>query len=283
MSTQFLKGNQRMEIKYLSDGRKVAVIGKINQSECIVQEIFITDDGDELPSGEKFVVKSLHEKPVKSWLEKENQKKKDYAERLKNEIDLLVKKKKEHSEQLKAIRHVVESASLFSKKFPEYDFEILIAFLTGTIEYLVIDDYQITPPVPMVDKIIRWEREWGEEKFDMIKLCSVFGQSGGDIRYAIHAYSDHSGGKTFVTPFLNFQDALDHIRKRAEAKIEQGRLSENDFKKCQDMGIEFSDDSLKKYQATMAEVIEKNIKFQQENIDRAQKEIEQWKSKKFVK
>jgi hypothetical protein len=37
-----------MEIKYLSDGRKVVVVGQLNQTETIVQEVFVTEAGDEL-------------------------------------------------------------------------------------------------------------------------------------------------------------------------------------------------------------------------------------------
>jgi 23S rRNA C2498 (ribose-2'-O)-methylase RlmM len=58
------------ELKYTSDGKKVSVIGKINQTEFIVQEIFVTESGDEIPSGENFTAKSLHDKPVISWKEK---------------------------------------------------------------------------------------------------------------------------------------------------------------------------------------------------------------------
>ncbi|VGD33408.1 Uncharacterised protein [Klebsiella pneumoniae] len=56
-----------MEIKYLSDGRKVVVVGQLNQTETIVQEVFVTEAGDELPGGERFVTKSLHDVPVESW------------------------------------------------------------------------------------------------------------------------------------------------------------------------------------------------------------------------
>ena len=56
------------EIKYTSDGKKVAVIGRLNNQEQIVQEVFVVD-GSEIPSGEHFVVKSLHDVPVLSWKE----------------------------------------------------------------------------------------------------------------------------------------------------------------------------------------------------------------------
>lgn len=66
------KGTKDMNtIKYTTDGRKVVVIGDLNQTEKIVQEIFVTKDGDEIPSGERFVVKSLLDAPAKSWKEQE--------------------------------------------------------------------------------------------------------------------------------------------------------------------------------------------------------------------
>ena len=61
-----------MDFKYLTDGRKVIVVGKLNNQDTIVQEIFVTKDGSEIPSGENFVVKSLHDEPVESWKKKEN-------------------------------------------------------------------------------------------------------------------------------------------------------------------------------------------------------------------
>ena len=56
-----------METKFLSDGRKVVVVGALNNQETIVQEVFVTQQGDEIPGGERFVVKSLHDQPVESW------------------------------------------------------------------------------------------------------------------------------------------------------------------------------------------------------------------------
>ena len=63
-----------METKFLSDGRKVVVVGALNNQETIVQEVFVTQQGDEIPGGERFVVKSLHDQPVESWLSREKAK-----------------------------------------------------------------------------------------------------------------------------------------------------------------------------------------------------------------
>ena len=56
-----------MQTKYTNDGKKVAIVGKLNADQTIVQEIFITESGQEIPSGENFVVTSLHDQPVKKW------------------------------------------------------------------------------------------------------------------------------------------------------------------------------------------------------------------------
>ncbi|QMR79257.1 hypothetical protein HV097_09595 [Enterobacter roggenkampii] len=37
-----------METKFLSDGRKVVVVGALNNQETIVQEVFVTQQGDEI-------------------------------------------------------------------------------------------------------------------------------------------------------------------------------------------------------------------------------------------
>jgi len=45
-----------MQTKYTNDGKKVGIVGKLNAEQTIVQEIFITESGQEIPSGENFVV-----------------------------------------------------------------------------------------------------------------------------------------------------------------------------------------------------------------------------------
>ena len=44
---------EKQSIKYTTDGKKVVVIGDLNQTEKIVQEIYVTDDGCEIPQGER--------------------------------------------------------------------------------------------------------------------------------------------------------------------------------------------------------------------------------------
>ena len=94
-------------IKYTTDGKKVVVIGDLNQTEKIVQEVFVTKDGCEIPSGERFVVKSLLDKPAISWKEKTlndlELKYKSQKEYWDKEISKLDSEKRLVSKQLKQV------------------------------------------------------------------------------------------------------------------------------------------------------------------------------------
>lgn len=94
-----------MQTKYTSDGKKVAIVGKLNAEQTIVQEIYVTDNGQEIPSGENFVVSSLHDQPVKKWSTFYEQKCKDME--------------KLYESQLKSIENNYRSA----RKKAEYLYE----------------------------------------------------------------------------------------------------------------------------------------------------------------
>lgn len=252
-----------METKYLSDGRKVVVLGKLNSQEMIVQEVFVTKSGDEIPSGESFTTKSLHDEPVLSWQKKEEQRLKSRMESIKkaiNDEELNLKKAKKKT---KAYQEQLKQVSLLIENFDESKLETLVQFMTGSIKYLVNDSYSISDPVDMMSEIAIND-SWGID--DGIKLCSVLGKSNGDLTYKINRYSDGSGGYHEVYPFTNYEDAIDHIKKRAEKKIEENRLSSKDYKKCSELGIEFSDFHQRKY----IEHTNKNIK---ESISKKKEEI----------
>lgn len=92
------------ELKFTSDGKKVVVIGSLNSQEKIVQEIFVVD-GSEIPSGEHFVVKSLHDAPVISWKEQELKKLNDRYDsdkrKFESEIESLTRRHKQFSQELR--------------------------------------------------------------------------------------------------------------------------------------------------------------------------------------
>ena len=257
-------------MKYLSDGRKVTVIGQLNNVETIVQEIFITEQGDEIPSGERFVVKSLHDTPVESWKSKEEAKLNERIKKLESDIENKNKEYKNAYNQLEAIRALLAKSKMIEAAFTKEHVERISAFMTATIQYLVIEEYEITPPVKMIDRVINWDNYYGSAKFDEIKLLSVLGRSDGDLSYRINRYSDGSGGGVEVHPCLTLEEAHEKIKSRAQSLIDVNRLTDKSYKACIDMGIKFDESSINKYLSYKKEVNKKTKEDCLKNISKYQ-------------
>lgn len=186
-----------MEIKYLSDGRKVAVIGSLNQQESIVQEIFVTGSGDEIPSGERFVTKSLHSEPVKPWKQKEAekaevafQKAKDDLKNLELDIRRLKGEKTAHSELVKNNLKVIAETS----KLSDFDLDLISCVMTGNIKWIV-SDYCWWAPEPFDSQTFKYEGSYDYRscEFEGIKMISMLGVSKGKYRFEISSWADGSG------------------------------------------------------------------------------------------
>ena len=265
-------------MKYLSNGRKVLVIQKLNDKETIVQEIF-TKSGKEFPSGEKFAVKTyeLSDSPVLSYAQKEEIEARasiEKTEQKQKEADNLLTNT---YEKIKGVEAVLRSSENLTKSISADKLKILTAFMTGTIEYLVIDGYgPIQPPIRLINGVVQFERSYyGEiQRFDSIKLISVLGKSDGDLHYRIHQYSDGSGGSGYeVYPFLNKRDALSHIKEKAIKQIIDNRLSEESYQSCVNMGIVFNKEIKAIYFKNQENDLLKAIDVKKEEIETRNNEL----------
>ncbi|GAG11454.1 unnamed protein product, partial [marine sediment metagenome] len=142
-----------MEMKYLSDGRKVAVIGTLNNTETIVQEIFVTKDGADIPSGENFTVKSLHDEPVMSWEKKQEAKLEKRIKDLERRKEIADKECYQSQSKLKAYGEIVKSTRKMIDLLPESELKTFSLFITGSAMYFVLDRYDITEPARMIDSV----------------------------------------------------------------------------------------------------------------------------------
>ena len=197
------------DIKYTSDGKKVLVVGKLNAEQTIVQEIFVSA-GQEIPSGENFVVTSLHDAPAESWKEKnlrelEQRYEKD-RKALQAEID----------QQRARLSSVMGKAKLhadalfgFVNNSRDSQLHLLKAFVSGQVTHIFVGGYS--------PEIIDWQE--GRKGFDIdnyngrselkgIKLVSLFGYSEGSLEYRLHSYRDGSGGSEQVFPATSYDEAL---------------------------------------------------------------------------
>lgn len=197
------------DIKYTNDGKKVIIVGKLNSQETIVQEIFVSS-GQEIPSGENFVVKSLHDAPAESWKEKnlrELEARYD-SDRKKLQAQIDDQERRLGLERDKA--KLQTSALLqFVKSSDESQLETLKAFMAGEITHLFVAGYS--------PEIISWKdsnKVYDQDSFyhharlEGIKLVSLMGKSDGELSYRLHEYRDGSGSSKTIYPATSYAAAL---------------------------------------------------------------------------
>jgi hypothetical protein len=213
-----------MNTKYLSDGRKVVVIGQLNNVESIVQEIFVSDGGDQIPSGEKFTTKNLHDKPVKSWKEKraeENDVQYDKSESrvhsIKKEIRDMEKKRLSHAK-------IIASNLRQINELENFDVDHLSDVMARNIKWVCATNWNWQKVMPFNEFIeIRSSYDEG------IKLISVHVKNDKTLMYKVGSYSDGSGGDSEYK-FFNCKEKLkEFLLKNYKIETEKGHMTVDKF------------------------------------------------------
>jgi len=235
-------------IKYTSDGKKVIVLGKLNSQETIVQEIFIINE-QEIPSGESFVVKNLHDAPAKSWYETRLESLKMTYDTKSKQYAVGIRVLKDNYDKLRALtinkcdylRQFVDNASI-------EQFDRLTKFLTGNIKYIVCQGYD-TNIIPF-DEILLDSDKSG------LRLLTLFGRGKGVLDWGINKWADGSGIDTRI-----FDVATDYEEAKASFKLavaQYGILTPNIIKNARTHNIELDAEMLEKYKETTRAAILKN-------------------------
>ena len=261
------KGTKDMStIKYTTDGQKVVVIGDLNQTEKIVQEIFVTKDGDEIPSGERFVVKSLLDAPSKSWREQElirlearfEKERKEWEDKIKKvqaEKELVYKSLSARVKWLKqvakqphpeALSKVIETLALFLSNS-----DIWVFYAEYSTWYL--EKYDQEGFSRIHDNI---ERGYYITRIENMKLVSLFGLTDGDFQFKISQYSDGSGSSNDVEYFKSKEDALIYIQNRFDS-IQS--YDDNDLKIAEKFNLKINETKLSVFRSNKKQSILKNI------------------------
>lgn len=258
-------------IKYTSDGKKVSVIGQINTTDFIVQEIFLTEDGSEIPSGEKFVTKSLHEAPVKSWQQAIIQSHEKEIEKLRQQESTLYRLTQEKRKELDRLSTMVhDSLKMIESVKSDDEIETLAMFLSGNIHFLVVERYYEG------FKIISQETAISPNSLDdRLRLCSVFGKTDGSLSYELHQHSDISGSSEEVYPFKTKEDALSFITQRCEEKIERGCSDKKWMENITELGVKLSAAMKRKFKENVSNTAKKNMEYLKREEERYKKQIKE--------
>lgn len=197
-----------LETKFTSDGKKVVVLGSLNSQEKIVQEIFVVN-GSEIPSGEHFVVKSLHDAPAVSWKEKSL---KDLETRYNKDVETYNKAlyalEKEYRAKCNLLTERLSYVGKVLKNVNEESFETLVDYLSGNITHIVIKEYSGPKIIPFDDF-----NHMCEYSKDRLRLLSLYGKDDGTLTYGIGQYTDISGSKSDIFMFNNYESALEKLKE----------------------------------------------------------------------
>ena len=258
--------NFKGTIKYTTDGRKVVVIGDLNQTEKIVQEIFVTKDGDEIPSGERFVVKSLLDCPAKSWKEQELAKLEARFDNERKQWEDRIKKIQDEKESVyKSLSARVEWLKQVAKQpHPEAlskVVETLALFLSNSDIWVFYADYS-TWCLEKYDQEgfsrihDNFDPDYHRTRLENMKLVSLFGQTDGNFQFKISQYSDGSGSSNDVEYFKSKEDAMTYIQNRFDS-IQS--YDDNHLKIAEKFNLKINETKLSVFRINKKQSILKNI------------------------
>lgn len=267
------------DFKYTSDGKKVVIVGKLNAQETIVQEIFVSG-GSEIPSGEHFVVKGLHDAPAESWKAKNLRELEGRYERTKKELESRMEQVRRNLGL--AIAKAAEKANClmaFAKNSDDSQLDTLRAFLGGEITHYVVLSYD--PQIITADDTgtFQIDNHYGETRLEAMKLITVFGSSEGKLDYRINTYRDGSGSSNEIIPCRSYAEALGYLQKYCDEAIAKYKANESpnrsfDFAKWMNIeGVVIPDEVMRMSKADTANRLSEKIAKARAAIEKEEAEL----------
>lgn len=236
------------DTKYTSNDKKVLVLDLLNDSQVIVQEIFIINN-EEKPIGKRFMVDIRdfrEENRLMTWkvssmreleeLKKKFVEKKEYYREITKSLYTafrLIQQKVDDKQ--KHIQKFLDNVALES-------FDTLCSFLKGEFKYLVTDNHTLTI-------------EEYSENSPPLNLLSLYGSSDGSLTWKINRYRDGSGHYSNIYPCKTYEEAKTKFKELAKSKNFSSTLVQTAKKH----DIELDKDKLSKYTKNCKEIYLKEI------------------------
>tara|TARA_R110002051_G_scaffold318201_1_gene400252 strand:- start:155 stop:985 length:831 start_codon:yes stop_codon:yes gene_type:complete len=220
-----------MESKYLSDGRKVVVIGQLNNVESIVQEVFVSESGDQIPSGEKFTTKSLHDEPVKPWKQKEAEK----AEAQYNKMRLEIKDIKKELLVMKGKRQghvdILKQNEKLISLFDGFNVNDLTDILMGNVKYVIASNSYSFKVQEFEDGLFSWSDSYGDKTYEGLCMMRLYAlksspyQRERRCKVSISNYTDGSGSERGYEFFKSDKELNKFLTDKVESKYKEEKLT----------------------------------------------------------
>lgn len=263
------------KIKYTKDGKKVVVIGQINKTEFICKEIYVDENGNEIPLGESFTSTNLLDYPAVTWVEKEIKRLEEVLKKKKDTLSEINEVEKRHKKHLKTWNKWIDNfEKIFGKEFDKKNAAALckkIKDLLSPSGYVVIYDYKMQ---------LMTKKEFIEKKslshFENITMFSLAvkrtaNRSVGEFSYYRHQYSDDSGGKYKVNFFKTKEEALQSIQDKLDVKT---KINTAHFNIAKEHGLEIRKELLDDYFEEQERNLKKDRNYYYELVSKKKEAIE---------
>ena len=251
------------ETKFLPDGEKVVVKGKINSTEYIVQKIFITEDGDEILSGEKFTTKNILDKPAKSYKDKRIEELEKTINRMVSSKEQIYKEVAELKEKRKAVTEHLKQSNYLADKLPDFDWDLFCDFFTGNIKYFVESQHRIIVH-KFEDKIYNYERYYDNKRFEGVKSLSLYCTGLNKVEYHVGGYKDLSGSGSKLIPIRNDNELTQVLNEKVNFYLEEDKLTYSNYLEL-GQWIDLDEVTIRNLRQKEVEAIEK---YYQDNLQR---------------
>jgi len=116
------------------------------------------------------------------------------------------------------------------------------------------------------------DKEYG--RFDSLRLVSIFGRTDGELEFRRNDYSDGSGSWRTVIPCETKEEALELLKERFTAKVIEQGVNQYLLKTAEKYNLEIPSEPMKKYNDNLKDSIFKNIKRQEEQIEKYKAQLE---------
>ncbi|EPM8193889.1 hypothetical protein ACTRMU_004723, partial [Yersinia enterocolitica] len=247
---------------------------QLNNQETIVQEVFVTAAGDELPGGERFVVKSLHDVPVESYLSKEKARQEAALAKAKAAIESVNREISDTRNKLSLYRDMLKQVKAFADNIEEQDLSHFVNVMTGQLNYAVQADYRI----PKIEKFSEYmsviDNSYGNKRYQGLKMMSVLGNSDGRIELRVNRWGDGSGSYSDVTFFKTYEEARDFVKSSALKLLEIGSLSVEELQHLKKIGVEFNQDEMMKIRYRLESSCDKHLENVTATFSKSKEKIE---------
>lgn len=247
-----------MQTKYTNDGKKVGIVGKLNAEQTIVQEIFITESGQEIPSGENFVVTSLHDQPVKKWSTFYE----DRCKQAEKEYEYKLKLIEENNSRLyKQLQRYKDNIDKLRDRSPE-DFAGFLEQASNLFDpknkWVVVKDYG----------------RWIVKEFESLFY--------GDYSISIKVYLTGLEAKLYITTnddyfkdFSFFETKEDTINYVREKILSFEKITESDIEISKKLGFEIPSALIDDLKVRRLEEKQKQLKEAMDRVAAIEKEIQE--------